>query len=219
MRDPPAMFPSMGVGISARRLAVLTLAIFAAVALCAAAPAGAAKLVGKDGKVYACYKAKGKAKGAVRLVPKKAKCKRGEKKISWGSVGPAGTPGQSGENGSSGESGAAGETGAAGVKGLEGKVQSLTNKVTALESILQGITNTDLLGVVSKLQGISPTQLQEAVAAVANVKALCTQDSVLTTRANELGGLFGGIELGGLVPSLLELVVPKAPAALQQFGC
>ncbi|MBS1892025.1 MAG: hypothetical protein JST59_12080 [Actinobacteria bacterium] len=209
----------MGVGISARRLAVLTLVMLAAVALWAAAPAGAAKLVGKDGKVYACYKAKGKSKGAVRLVPKKAKCKRGEKKISWGSAGPAGTPGQSGENGSNGESGAAGETGAAGVKGLESKVQSLTNKVTALEGILQGITNTDLLGVVSKLQGISPTQLQEAVAAVANVKALCTQARVLTTRANELGGLFGGIELGGVIPSLLKLVVPAAPAPLQQFGC
>jgi len=211
----------MGVRISAQRLAALALAMFAAVALWAAAPdaAGAAKLVGKDGKVYACYKAKGKAKGAVRLVPKKGKCKRGEKKISWGSVGPAGESGQGGENGSSGESGAAGETGTAGVKGLESKVQSLTSKVTALESVLQGITNADLLGMLSKLQGISPTQLQEAVAAVANVKALCTQASVLTSRANELGSLFGGIELGGVIPSLLKLVVPSAPASLQPFGC
>jgi len=211
----------MGVRISAQRLAALALAMFAAVALWAAAPdaAGAAKLVGKDGKVYACYKAKGKAKGAVRLVPKKGKCKRGEKKISWGSVGPAGESGQGGENGTSGESGAAGETGTAGVKGLESKVQSLTSKVTALESVLQGITNADLLGMLSKLQGISPTQLQEAVAAVANVKALCTQASVLTSRANELGSLFGGIELGGVIPSLLKLVVPSAPASLQPFGC
>ncbi|MGH2937446.1 MAG: hypothetical protein ACRDPE_04915 [Solirubrobacterales bacterium] len=212
----------MGVGISARRLAVLVLASLAAVVLWATLPAGAGagKLVGKDGRVYACYKAKGKSKGAVRLVPKKGKCKRGEKKISWGSVGPAGESGQGGENGSSGgESGPAGETGAAGVKGLESRVQTLTNKVTALEGVLQGITNTDLLGMLSKLQGISPTQLQEAVAAVANVKALCTQATALTSRANELGSLFGGIELGGVIPSLLKLVVPSPPPSLQAFGC
>jgi hypothetical protein len=213
------MFCPMGVGISARRIAVLALVSLVAVALWAAAPAGAAKLVGKDGKVYACYKAKGKARGAVRLVPKKGKCRRGERKISWGSVGPAGNPGQSGENGSGAENGSAGESGAAGIKALESKVQGLTSKISTLEGILQGVTNTDLLGVVSKLQGISPTQLQEAVAAVANVKALCTQANVLTTRANELGSVFGGIKLGGLVPNLLELVVPKAPPALQQFGC
>jgi hypothetical protein len=212
----------MEVGISTRRLAVLALALFAAVALWAASPgaAGAAKLVGKDGKVYACYKAKGKARGAVRLVPKKAKCKRGEKKTSWSSVGPAGESGQSGENGSSGgESGPAGETGAIGMKGLESRVQTLSSKVTALEGVLQGITNTDLLGMLSKLQGISPTQLQEAVAAVANVKALCTQATALTSRANELGSLFGGIELGGAIPALLKLVVPAAPPSLVPFGC
>ena len=56
----------MGVRISAQRLAALALAMFAAVALWAAAPdaAGAAKLVGKDGKVYACYKATGKSKSS-----------------------------------------------------------------------------------------------------------------------------------------------------------
>ena len=43
----------MGIGISTRRLAVLALVLFVAVALWAASPgaAGAAKLVGKDGKV------------------------------------------------------------------------------------------------------------------------------------------------------------------------
>ena len=45
--------------------------------------AGAARLVGKDGRVYACYKTKGKAKGQVRLVAKRGKCHHGEKKVSW----------------------------------------------------------------------------------------------------------------------------------------
>jgi len=211
----------MGFGISRSRVGAFVLVLLAAAALCAAlaTDVGAAKLVGKDGKVYACYKAKGKTKGAVRLVAKKGHCKRGEKKISWSAAGPAGESGQSGENGSGGESGSAGETGAPGVKGLEGKVQSLTSKVASLESVLQGITNTDLTGMLSKLQGISGTQLQEAVASVANVKALCTQATALTNQVDAVGSALGGVQLGGTIPALLKLVVPAPPAALQPFGC
>jgi hypothetical protein len=211
----------MGTGISRGRFGAIALALLAVVALCGAlaADAGAAKLVGKDGKVYACYKAKGKSKGAVRLVAKKGKCKRGEKKVSWSVAGPAGESGQSGENGSGGESGAAGETGATGVKGLEGRVQALSTKVTALESILGGITNADLTGLLAKLQGISPTQLQEAVASVADVKALCTQATALTSQVDALGTSLGGVSLGGTIPVLLKLVVPAVPTALQPFGC
>ncbi len=68
----------MGVGNSGSRVGT-ALALLAAVALCAAVIVGeasAAKLVGKDGKVYACYKAKGKRKGAVRLVAKNATAAR-----------------------------------------------------------------------------------------------------------------------------------------------
>jgi hypothetical protein len=211
----------MGLGISGSRLGALALVLLAAVALCAAlaTDAGAAKLVGKDGKVYACYKAKGKTKGAVRLVAKKGKCKRGEKKISWSSVGPAGESGTNGESGSSGENGTAGagEKGSTGA--LEQRMTALTNKVTSLESILSGITNTDLLGMLSKLQGISGTQLQETVASLADVKALCTQATALTTQANALGTSLGGISLLGVVPGLLEVLVPQVPAALAPFGC
>ncbi len=211
----------MGVGTSGSRIGAVALALLAAVALCAAVVVGEASgaIVGKNGRVYACYKTRGKAKGAVRLVPKSAHCKKGTKKISWSVAGPAGESGQGGENGSNGESGSSGESGAAGVKGLEAKVQTLTSKVTSLESVLKGITNTDLLGMLSKLNGISGTQLQEAVAAVANVKALCTQATVLTERVNTLGSLFGGIELGGTIPALLKLVVPSAPTSLAPFGC
>src|ERR1044071_7808647 len=74
----------------------------------AAESAGAAGIVGRDGKVYACYRTKGKAKGTVRLVAKKKKCRKGEKKISWNATGPAGV---AGENGSGGEPGS-GEPGA-----------------------------------------------------------------------------------------------------------
>lgn len=211
----------MGVGTSGSRIGAVVVAMLATVALCAAVVAAEASgaLVGKNGRVYACYKTKGKAKGAVRLVPKDAHCRKGTKKISWSVAGPAGESGQSGENGSSGESGSSGETGAAGVKGLEAKVQTLTSKVSSLESVLKGITNTDLLGMLSKLNGISGTQLQEAVAAVANVKALCTQATALTSQVDALGTALGGVELGGTIPVLLKLIVPAAPPPLAAFGC
>ena len=212
----------MGVGTSTSRIGTIALALLAAAALCAAVLVGEASgaLIGKDGRVYACYKAKGKRKGAVRLVAKKGKCHKGEKKVSWGATpGLPGENGQNGENGVAGEGGAGGEKGTTATQGLEKQVQSLTSKVTQLESVLKGITNTELLGALGKLQGVSGTGLQEAVASVANVKALCAQTSVLTTQSNALGSALGGIELGGLIPALLKLVVPAAPKALEPFSC
>jgi hypothetical protein len=85
--------------------------------------------------------------------------------------------------------------------------------------VLKGITNTELIGALSKLQGISGTQLQETVASLADVKALCTQATALTSQVDALGSAFGGIELGGVIPTLLKLVVPPPPAALAPFGC
>ncbi|HEX4731735.1 MAG TPA: hypothetical protein VH299_10725, partial [Solirubrobacterales bacterium] len=191
-----------------------------------AALVGAASgaLVGKDGRVYACYKAKGKRKGAVRLVTKKGKCHKGEKKVSWSAAGPAGQSGengQNGENGAGGEGGAGGEKGTTGTQGLEKQVQSLTSKVTSLESVLKGINPGDLTGMLSKLQGISPTQLQEAVASVTKVNALCDQTKTLTSQSNALGSALGGLKLINVLPPLtigLEKAVP-IPNPLSAFAC
>jgi hypothetical protein len=211
----------MGVGISGSRLGGLAIALLATVAICVSAvvaDAGAAKLVGKNGQVYACYKAKGKRKGAVHLVAKKGKCHKGEKKISWSSVGPAGKSGESGENGSNGESGAGGEQGVAGTtQTLEKQVNQLTNKVTSLEGVLKGITNNELLGALTKLQGVSATGLQQAVAQVPLVQTLCTQAGKLTEQSNAMGMALEGITLVGL--TVLELLVPQAPAVLPKFSC
>ena len=212
------MHGSMGHRGAERTIARLG-ALAAAVALCllVAAPAGGAQLIGKDGKVYACYKTKGKGKGSVRLVAKKGKCKRGERKISWNAAGPSGTAGSPGENGSSGGSG---ETGAPGATGLETKVNNLVNRVESLEDKLKGITNLALTEVISKLQGLSATQLQQAVAAVANVNALCTQAKKLTEQSNLLGGALAGISLTGAtgILSPLGLSIPTIPA-LPGFSC
>lgn len=213
----------MGVGNSGSRIGMAALALLAAAALCAAVIVGEASgaLVGKDGRVYACYKAKGKRKGAVRLVPKKVKCHKGEKKASWSAAGPTGEGGengQNGENGVGGEGGVGGEKGTAGNQTLEKQVQSLTSKVTSLESVLKGISNTELLGVLGKLQGISPTQLQEAVASVTKVNALCSQTSKLTSQSNALGEALGGLELVTALPVTLETIAP-IPNPLSTFAC
>jgi len=199
----------------------MVLALVVVTALCAAlvAGAGGATIVSKNGRIYACYKTKGKAKGAVRLIPKSGHCKKGSKKISWSVAGPAGESGQSGENGSNGEGGAAGETGAAGTKGLEQKVSALTSKVSSLESVLKGITNTELLGTLSKLNGISGSQLQEAVSSVVKVNALCDQAKTLTGQSNALGEALGGLKLLGNLPPLELKPSLPIPAPLSTFAC
>jgi hypothetical protein len=209
----------MGVGISGSRIGTIALALLAAAALCAAVIVGEASgaLVGKDGRVYACYKAKGKRKGAVRLVAKKGKCHKGEKKVSWSVAGPSGENGGNGENGVGGEGGAGGEKGTTGTQGLEKQVQSLTNKVTSLESVLKGITNTELLGALGKLQGVSGAGLQEAVAKVPIVSTLCAQSAKLSEQSNAMGQVFEGLSvLGGIG---LSVLVPQLPETLPKFSC
>jgi len=200
-------------GRQLRRLALIGVVALLGVAVLVttlAQPAGAG-LVGKDGKVYACYRTKGKAKGTVRLVAKKKKCRKGEKKISWNATGPAG---ESGQNGSGGEPGSPGELGAT---GLEGRIEKLTNRVETLEEKLKGITNATLNEVISKLQGVSGKQLQDAVKAVANVNALCAQATKLTDQTQALGGAFETAKVLGLMG--LSLAVPDLPLALPDFGC
>lgn len=214
----------MGAGNSGSRIGTVAIALLAAAALCAVVIVGEASgaLVGKDGRVYACYKAKGKRKGAVRLVTKKGKCHKGEKKVSWSAAGPAGQGGengQNGENGTGGEGGVGGEKGTTGTQGLEKQVQSLTSKITSLESVLKGITNTELTGMLSKLQGISPTQLQEAVASVTKVNALCSQASKLTSQSNALGEALGGLGLLGNIPPLELTKAVPIPNPLSSFAC
>jgi hypothetical protein len=209
-------------GSGGRRFGVLLLALLAGAALfsmAAAGGAGAARLVGKNGKVYACYRTKGKAKGEVRLVAQHKKCGKGEKKISWNVTGKHGSSGQDGESAPSGETG---EPGGPGAAGLAQQVSVLTSKVTALEGVLKGVTNTDLTGVLSKLQGVTGTQLKETVTKIADVNALCAQGATLTAKTKELGTALMGVSLTGLASnplfSVLGLSIPSVPA-LPAFAC
>lgn len=177
------------------------IALSAGVALLLAGLVGsapAAKMVGKDGKVYACYKAKGKAKGSVRLVAKRGKCKRGERKVSWGAAGSQGLPGP---QGAAGVNGAVGATGPAGSSELEAKVTELTTRVDTLEGVLEGVSNEALTD------------------ALANVNALCTQATDLTDQVNSVATALEDTALGGIIPLGLQLLVPGLPAELPDFTC
>lgn len=183
-------------------LALLAFLMFGATA--SAAP------VAKDGKIYACYKAKGKGKGTLRLVRSgKARCPRQWKKVSWyanggvsgpGVVAPPGPAGPKGDTGPQGEKGTAGNVV---VENLEDKVTELLTKVESLEAVLKGVTNTDLLG---------------AIEAVPAVGALCEQAEDLTDQTTDLGSALGALNTV-LSPLLLGFSPVEVPTALPSFNC
>jgi hypothetical protein len=179
--------------------------------------ASAASPIGKDGKIHACYKAKGKGKGTLRIVRSaKVKCPKKWKKASWYASGPAGPQGESGSNGAGGETGTNGSNGLPGtpatatvVKQLEGKVTELLNKVTSLETILSGISNQQLKEAIA---GIAKTEALEGA-----VGSLCAQAKALTSKSGELGTALGG--LSTVLDTLTVLALPGIPAPLSPFSC
>jgi hypothetical protein len=100
----------MSTSITRRGVAVLAAAAFSLfAALATASQAGAATY-------YACVKKNGSA----HVYTKKPRCRRGEKRLSWNSIGPAGRNGRNGTNGKNGTNGANGATGAKGETGAPG---------------------------------------------------------------------------------------------------
>ena len=191
------------------RLALL--ASLAVVALLVGALGGTAVAapIGKGGKVQACYRVKGKTKGAMRVVPSGKKCKKGERKLAWSVTGPAGSAGSDGSRGVTGASGANGPAGPTGPAGpsneaaLQAKIAGLTLKVEGLEAILAGVSN---------------SQLTKTIGALPVVDSLCTQAAAVPGQINSVGTALGGLTLGGLIPGGLVLTIPSlTPAA--PFTC
>lgn len=88
--------------------------------------------------IYACVK---KHSGAARIVTKKAKCKKGESKLSWNTEGPAGKDGANGANGAAGKEGPAGANGA--VAGYSASKSSAVNIIGGtLEAPIVVLTKT-----------------------------------------------------------------------------
>ncbi|MGN6257214.1 MAG: collagen-like triple helix repeat-containing protein [Solirubrobacterales bacterium] len=183
------------------------------VALCAfvfaASSASARGIVAKDGKIHACYKAKGKGKGTLRVVRNgKVRCPKKWKKVSWYASGAPGSQGEQGPAGTTGPSGAPGaivpnvDQPIESIIGLEGKVTELLKKVESLEAILKGVTNAELL------------------AAIANTKALCSQVSTLTDQLNAVEEALGGLSLNSALTAIGGLLeIPVLPGALPAFSC
>jgi hypothetical protein len=104
-----------------RTTAVLAVTGALLLAAFAAAPAADASTI------YVCAK---KSNGAVRIVGKNARCKKGESKMSWNTEGPAG------KNGSNGAAGPAGATGAPGANGKEGANGAVAGYSAAQSSVV-----------------------------------------------------------------------------------
>lgn len=187
-------------------LRVVVVAALTALLACLAGSASAErhKLVGRDGKIHACYRVKGKPKGMVRVVRgANHRCRRGERRMAWRVA--ANADGASGAQGQSGSPGGASSSSSTDLAALEGKVGALAFKVEALEGILSGISNADL---------------QEAIDAAPLVAAVCDQATLLTEQSNLLGE-----ELDGLVTTLGGTILGaifggiEVPAALDPFSC
>jgi|GEM_PF-866966 len=194
--------------------------------------------VNKDGKIYACYKVKGKPRGAMRVLFKGKRCKRGERRVAWIAAGAANSTSGSGH---AGQSGATGQPGAAGSEGengseLSAQVSTLNLKVEGLEKTLEGVTNGDLAGALATVKGLSNVQLDEAVKAVngiSNAKLkeavdvvplvdkVCDQATALTSQSNLLGEDLGSlVQVLDGVPLLGEIFGGvDVPDELDPFAC
>lgn len=198
----------------------LSLALVGLVSAAFAGSAIAAPIVAKDGKVSACYRVKGKVKGAMRVVPANKKCSKGERKLAWNVAGSSTQNGAAGANGTNGATGPAGAAAAANEAALQAKIAGLTVKVDGLEGILAGVTNGDLTGVVAKLTGISGLELNKAVGALPVVDSLCGQASTLTAQLNLVQGGLAGLGLNPVLTTLGGILnIPTLPALLTAYTC
>jgi len=201
------------------RVSLRTGGIAAAVALSAlflstACVANAAQPLGKNGVIYACFKAKGKSKGALRVVPSKRSCRkmRGWRPLSWGATGSPEASGQGASQGATGSSGQAGPKGNPGPEGKEG-AQGIAGQVE--KSLLDTIdTQTTKINDLTK----QVTDLSTEVGDLEDtVDETCTQLTTVTKQADEVLESLLGTSVGGILGAVLN--VPSPPDPLGEFEC
>ncbi len=220
------------------------LALVAVAALGVASIGGgvsAAAPLAAKGQIYACVAKKGAQRGAIRVVTKRKRCGRGERKIVWNAVGTPGTPGAPGSPGPQGPQGAQGPQGPAGpaggsssqeaqitslttqVSSLTDQLTTLTGQVGGLEDTLAGVTNNELLDAItnaSKLDGISAATMTSLVGTLPQTSSLCTQLSTVTNQTNSLRTAVGGLGLNAFLIGLGgALSIPPLPPALSPYTC
>jgi hypothetical protein len=203
------------------RIGVLaTTAALVALLLSTAGPASAAKPFGKKGVIHACIKAKGKNRGALRVVAAKRACKRmrGWRALSWSAKGQPGRDAQA-NGGQPGPQGSPGPEGKPGQPGAAGQIeQSLLETIQTQSAQINALTEqvTDLSGKVLSLEGGLSTVTGDLVNLEGTVGEACGQLSVLTDQTDEiLSSLLGSTV--AVLGNLLD--VPSPPAPLGAFEC
>jgi hypothetical protein len=154
-----------------------------------ASSATAASPIDPDGTVHACYKKRGKHKGAVRL---SRKCKRKEKAATWNQ--PTDLTSIVGD-----------------IQDLQTTVNSLTSQVTTLQGILSGISNQDLTDVINGLPAVQST-LDDVCDQLSTVT---DQSNAISDVVDELLT----VDLPVLGISLDSLLTGSLPADLPAFAC
>jgi hypothetical protein len=190
--------------------AIATVAALSALFLSTAVPAGAAK-PGKSGVIYACFKAKGKNKGSLRVVASKRGCKkmRGWRPLSWTVNGSGARVGQ-GQAGAQGHPGPEGKQGQAGAAGQveQSLLETIENQTTQINALSADVS--DLTDEVLSLEG----DLGELEGTVGDT---CAQLSVLTDQTDEVLESLLGASIGGIVGGVFN--VPSPPDPLGAFEC
>jgi len=165
-------------------------------------------LVGRDGKIHACYRVKGKPKGMVRVVRGgNYRCRRGERRMAWSVATVAGTTGATGASGGAGAEGDGGAASGAnaGEAALKTQIGELSLKVEALEKVLAGVSNEDLT---------------KAVNAVPAVESLCENSAELNEQVNLIAEAVEGLGLNGVLTGIGGLLqIPPLPESLEPFSC
>jgi hypothetical protein len=200
------------------------LAVAATFLLALGGTASAHRLVGRDGKIHACYRVKGKPRGALRVVrSRRAHCLKGERRVAWtvaGAEGAGGSGGSAGTQGGQGSPGQAGTQGAIGTT-LAEQVKSLSARIEGLEETLDGVSNTDLTGMLATLQGISSEDLTRVVKSLPAIESVCEQSEALTKQVNLVAEVVEGLGLNGVLKTLGGVLeIPELPEPLDEsFSC
>jgi hypothetical protein len=101
------------------------------VAALASATSAVSPVAASAATIYACVKPKS---GATRIVGAKARCKRGEQRLSWNTEGPRGPAGANGANGAAGAAGSSGASGLGPLFSAVGEEQIVTPTGSTLVS-------------------------------------------------------------------------------------
>lgn len=210
-------------------LAIALLAMTAGAGSASARPPAKNPLA-KHGVIYACFKVKGKNRGALRVVGHPRRCRklRGWHRTAWsaaglpgsqGSQGAAGAngSGQQGPQGPPGPKGDSGEQGVAGTveKSLIETIQTQSLQIDELTDEVSTLTGqvTSLVGDVGVLEG-------DVGDLEGTVDSACTQLELVTDQTDSLLTAVGGLSLNGALEVLGGLLeIPTLPAALGAFEC